>query len=180
MFRIDNSTAASALPAPGPAGTPGYFTEGDPAHGVAATGISGDWLNMIKEEFMSILAAADVGESKTTFNQVLVALRALFAIEVLYDVGQSTLALTFPGGLVIQLGGHSQETSSGSQNITLPVFLSAAPFWSTATNAAGGPPTAFHGTSNTSHNSITVYSSTSVGVPAPAGVGFFWAAAGFK
>ncbi|WP_321875559.1 gp53-like domain-containing protein [Burkholderia cenocepacia] len=79
MFRTDQNTAVTALPNPAPAGTPGYFTGGNPATGQAATILDADWLNMIQEELISILTAAGVVPSKATYNQVLAALEILFA-----------------------------------------------------------------------------------------------------
>jgi hypothetical protein len=78
MFRIDNATAATSLPAPASAGTPGYFTGGDASSGVPATRLSADWANMVQEELAGIPEAAGVTLSKTVRNQVLAALRILF------------------------------------------------------------------------------------------------------
>ncbi|NDV77133.1 hypothetical protein [Burkholderia cenocepacia] len=77
MFRTDQTTAVTALPVPAGAGTPGYFTGGNPATGQAATILDADWLNMVQEELMSILAAAGIAPSKTTYTQVLSAIRVL-------------------------------------------------------------------------------------------------------
>ncbi|MBR8170579.1 hypothetical protein KDX27_22855 [Burkholderia cenocepacia] len=78
MFRTDQNTAVTALPVPAPAGTPGYFTGGNPATGQAATILDADWLNMVQEELIGILAAAGIAPGKTTYNQVLTALKVLF------------------------------------------------------------------------------------------------------
>ncbi|RQV20674.1 hypothetical protein DF039_12625 [Burkholderia cenocepacia] len=79
MFRTDQNTAVTALPVPAPAGTPGFFTGGNPATGQAATIVDADWLNMIQEELISILTAAGIAPSKVTYGQVLAALEVLFA-----------------------------------------------------------------------------------------------------
>jgi hypothetical protein len=77
MFRIDDPSAAVALPTPGAAGTEGYFTEGNP--GVTpATLVRADFLNMVQEELRAVVVAAALTPSKTTFNQVLTALNTLF------------------------------------------------------------------------------------------------------
>ncbi|KUR80749.1 hypothetical protein [Novosphingobium sp. FSW06-99] len=78
MFNIDTASAAAELPAPGAAGTPGYFTNGDPTAGTPPTTISADWLNGIQAELLSILSAASIEPNKTEFNQVLTALRDIF------------------------------------------------------------------------------------------------------
>jgi hypothetical protein len=74
MFRIDHSTAAASLAAPGAAGTPGYFTEGNPGTGTAATVVTADWANMIQEELMAIISAAGLTPDKTNRAQLLAAL----------------------------------------------------------------------------------------------------------
>jgi len=77
MYRIDDATAATSLPAPESAGTEGYFTEGNPAAGTPATNVRGSWLNMIQEELRAVVVAGGLTPSKTTYNQVLSALIAM-------------------------------------------------------------------------------------------------------
>ncbi|MGS1045099.1 glycine-rich domain-containing protein [Burkholderia glumae] len=77
MFRIDQTTAVTALPAPSAAGTPGFFTGGNPATGQAATIVSADWLNLVQEELMSFLTAAGIAPNKTSYGQVLQAVQQL-------------------------------------------------------------------------------------------------------
>ncbi|AOJ86140.1 hypothetical protein WS87_12695 [Burkholderia sp. MSMB0856] len=79
MYRIDDATAATSLPAPEAASTEGYFTEGNPATGTPATKVRGSWMNMIQEELCSILAAAGIARSKTTYNQVNSALQKMYS-----------------------------------------------------------------------------------------------------
>jgi hypothetical protein len=77
MFRIDDPSAATALPVPEAPGTEGYFIEGDPVAGTPATLVRGSFLNMIQEELRAIVVAGGLVPSKTTYNQVLAAIRAL-------------------------------------------------------------------------------------------------------
>ncbi|CAG9256293.1 gp53-like domain-containing protein [Paraburkholderia caribensis] len=88
MYRIDDATAASSLPTPEVAATEGYFTEGNPATGTPATNVRGSWLNMIQEELRAIVVAAGLTPSKTTYNQVLAAIRR---------IGQNTVVLADTG-----------------------------------------------------------------------------------
>ncbi|BDD90857.1 hypothetical protein PanNE5_02970 [Pandoraea sp. NE5] len=88
MFRIDDATAATALPAPEAAGTEGYFTEGNPTAGTPATNVRGSWLNMIQEELRAIVVAGGLTPSKTTYNQVLSAIKR---------IGQNTIVLADTG-----------------------------------------------------------------------------------
>lgn len=79
MHRVDTSTAVATMPAPGAAGTPGYFTEGNPLSGTPATIPGQAWLNAIQEELVAILVAAGISPSKTNNAQVLAAIQALIA-----------------------------------------------------------------------------------------------------
>ena len=55
MFRVDTSTAATNLRAPGPAGTPGYFQSGDPSTGRPATIPGADFFNIFQEELCHVI-----------------------------------------------------------------------------------------------------------------------------
>jgi hypothetical protein len=77
MYQIDNSTAAATIPASTAAGTPGFFTDGNPATGVAATIMPAEYQNMLMMEIINVLAAAGVTPSKSNFTQLLTAIRAV-------------------------------------------------------------------------------------------------------
>jgi len=77
MFRIDDATAATSLPTPEAASTEGYFTEGNPTAGTPATNVRGSWLNMIQEELRAVVVAGGITPSKTTYNQVYLAIQKL-------------------------------------------------------------------------------------------------------
>lgn len=79
MYRIDDATAATSLPAPEAASTEGYFTEGNPATGTPATKVRGSWLNMVQEELRGVVTAAGLTPSKTNYMQVAAAVKALIA-----------------------------------------------------------------------------------------------------
>ena len=74
MFQIDNSTAVAAIPAPTPAGSAGYFTDGNPATGVSATILPAEFMNMLMMENMNILAAAGIAPAKGQYNQLALAI----------------------------------------------------------------------------------------------------------
>ncbi|VWB75897.1 hypothetical protein BLA6993_03586 [Burkholderia lata] len=126
MFRTDQTTAVTALPVPAAAGTPGYFTGGNPATGQAATILDADWLNMVQEELMNLLAAAGIPPSKTTYNQVLAAIQKVVTGQTsgrLLNVQKFTSSGTYtptPGttSIVVEVlgggggGGGSAATSS--------------------------------------------------------------------
>lgn len=74
MYRIDNNSAVGAIPTPEAAGTPGFFTDGDPTGGVEATIVDADWLNAIQEELLNVVTAASITPSKTNRTQLLAAI----------------------------------------------------------------------------------------------------------
>jgi len=77
MQRVDTPSAISSLPAQEPAGTPGYFTKGDPAQSVPATVPGQDWFNAVQEELMAVIEEPGITPDKATTNQVLTALQML-------------------------------------------------------------------------------------------------------
>lgn len=119
MFRIDDSTAAVALPTPEVAGTPGYFTEGNPTTGVAATNVRGSWLNMIQEELMSIVTAGGLTPDKTTYNQVLNAIKAV-AIGQFISSFSANGYVKLPNGMIIQWG-QVGGVGTGGTTATYPI-----------------------------------------------------------
>ncbi|RDK01616.1 hypothetical protein [Paraburkholderia lacunae] len=88
MFQTDQATAATVLPTPAAAATQGYFTNGNPGTGVPATILDADFLNMTMMELVNIVTAAGLTLSKTTYNQVLLAIKRLVQNQaVLTDTG---------------------------------------------------------------------------------------------
>ncbi|WP_213761826.1 hypothetical protein [Caballeronia sp. dw_19] len=77
MFQTDQPTAATSLPTPATAGTPGFFTGGNPAAGTPATILDSDYMNMLMLELINVVTAAGLTPSKTAYNQVLLAIRAM-------------------------------------------------------------------------------------------------------
>lgn len=78
MHRIDDPTAAPALPTPAAAGTAGFFTKGNPGTGTPATIVTDDWANAVQEEMAAVIEAAGIALSKTAHTQLLTALNARY------------------------------------------------------------------------------------------------------
>ncbi|NWC92611.1 MULTISPECIES: hypothetical protein [unclassified Pseudomonas] len=74
MFQIDNSTAVSAIPAPTPAGPPGYFTDGNPATGASATILTAEFMNTLMMETLNVLSSAGITPEKGQYNQLALAI----------------------------------------------------------------------------------------------------------
>ena len=70
MYAIDNATAATSMPAVSAAGVPGFFTGGNPGAGLAATVVTADWLNIVQQELLGVLAEAGIAPSKNQLNQI--------------------------------------------------------------------------------------------------------------
>ncbi|MFM0306285.1 hypothetical protein P0D71_00625 [Paraburkholderia sp. RL17-383-BIF-A] len=79
MYQIDSSGSVTSQPTPAAAGTPGWFTGGNPATGVPATILDSDWFNAVQAELLAILSAASIAPVKGTNNQLIAALNTLFA-----------------------------------------------------------------------------------------------------
>lgn len=79
MFQIDNSTAAGALKTPKPAGTPGFFTSGDPGLGVPATIVDDDFMNMIMLEMINVVQGAGLIPNKENYTQLLTSIQQIAA-----------------------------------------------------------------------------------------------------
>lgn len=70
MHRIDHTTATAVLPTPDDAGTPGYFTKGNPATAAAATVFTADFANTLQEEFCYVIEQSGLTLSKTNNTQL--------------------------------------------------------------------------------------------------------------
>jgi hypothetical protein len=77
MFQIDNASAATTKPASTPPGTAGYFTDGNPAVGEAATIVPAEWLNAVMMEVCNAITATGVALNKASFTQLTTAIKAL-------------------------------------------------------------------------------------------------------
>ena len=77
MYAIDNATAATSMPAVSAAGVPGFFTGGNPGAGLAATVVTADWLNIVQQELLGVLAEAGIAPSKNQLNQIALGVQKL-------------------------------------------------------------------------------------------------------
>ena len=150
MFQIDNATVANTKPAPTPPGVSGYFTDGNPATGQAATIVPAEWLNSVMMELLNVLAAANVTPDKAQFNQLLTALgtvtRTLQATETLAGVAKiATQALANAGADDLtfvtpkKLRNGVSMLVSGNGYLALPSWLGGfiIQWGSAAANASG-------------------------------------------
>lgn len=93
MFRVDTSTATDSLPAPSPAGTPGYFRSGNPQAGIPATIPGADWFNTMQEELAGLVEHYGLTLDKTDRTQLRQAIEAAIAASTLsYDIASQSQA----------------------------------------------------------------------------------------
>ena len=105
MHRVDHSTAKSVRPAIQPAGTPGYFGDGDASMGDPPTILTADYMNALQEELVAAVLAANLTLTKSTNSQLAQAITIIAGVQGAV-VGSNTLSLnpTFP--LPAYFGGH--------------------------------------------------------------------------
>lgn len=89
MYQIDSSGAATTMPTPAAAATPGFFTGGNPATGTPATILDADWFNAVQAELLNVLTAAGIAPAKGTNNQVLAAITALLGAKTSARAGHA-------------------------------------------------------------------------------------------
>jgi hypothetical protein len=119
MYQIDNSTAVATIPSSTAPGTPGFFTDGNPATGVPATIMPAEYQNMLMMEVMNVLVAAGVTPSKTNFTQLLASIRAVNRQGViLADTGSAGTytAANTPALTALPGTGYMQRVSIANLN----------------------------------------------------------------
>lgn len=123
MQRVDTSTAVVELPAQNPAGTPGYFSQGNPSIGLPATVPGQDWFNIVQEELMAIILAAGLTPDKTTTNQVLQAIKQLcqYASDTgsadAYAIALSPALTSHVSGMPISFKAANANTGAATLNV---------------------------------------------------------------
>jgi hypothetical protein len=78
MFPIDNPSAIPSLPIVPPAGTPGFFTNGNPQTSLPATHVDDWWLNMLQVELQTVIVNAGLTPNKNDNTQLWQALNKAF------------------------------------------------------------------------------------------------------
>ncbi|USI72712.1 gp53-like domain-containing protein [Sphingomonas morindae] len=84
-----------------------------------------------------------------------------------------------PSGLILQWGSAGHSDDSGARRIRFPRAFPNACFQVLVSNAAGGPPAAFHGAGGQTREEVTIYSAMSTGQAAWRGTAFIWLAIGY-
>jgi len=120
MFRIDDPTGVAVLPAPEAAGSERFFFDGDPVNNLPASIVRASFLNMVQEELRNVVLAGGLTPSKTTYNQVLTAIKKLVGTPSIWgktSTGSANTQLLNPDAPVAQLvPGLNINFVSGFQN----------------------------------------------------------------
>lgn len=77
MHRVDTATAVAVKPAKQPAGTPGYFTKGDPAQDIPATIPGADFWNTMQGEMVNVILQAGLSLNKSDDTQLFQAINKI-------------------------------------------------------------------------------------------------------
>lgn len=127
MYQIDVSSAAATQPASTSPGTAGFFTDGNPVTGVAATIVPAEFLNSVMMEMLGVLTAANITPDKTKFSQLSTAIKALIqsgAAGYVVDTGAAnayaaayTPAITaLSDGMVLRFKAANANTGASTFN----------------------------------------------------------------
>ncbi len=115
MHRVDTSTNVTVLPAPKPAGTPGYFSEGNESSGAKATYPGPDFFNSLQEEVVAPILAAGLTLSKSDNTQLL---QAIIALAKSYGFSTGDAKITYKSvadtGWVMVNDGSIGSAASGA------------------------------------------------------------------
>lgn len=133
MYQYDDPTVTANLPAATGAGTAGYFTDGNPAGGQAATILRAEFMNMLMMEMVNAISGAGITPSKSTFTQLRSAIEAYITARVASataagivelattaetQTGTDALRAVTPAGLKSCFTGTNQSlTASGFQRL---------------------------------------------------------------
>jgi hypothetical protein len=125
------------MPTPTAAGSPGWFTEGDTVTGTAPTILTADFLNLLQDELIAVLAAASIAPSKTTRNQVASAIQTMIAAA--QGNGKPAVGITANMALTAaQFGSFLEASGAGGYTVTLPTFAGLSGFGFPFYNGSAG------------------------------------------
>jgi hypothetical protein len=146
MFRIDNATAVANLPIYAPPGPiPGFFSDGNPGAGQAATIVDAWWMTQIQEEILTVLNAAGIAPVKGRNTQLYEALEQLYT-----GTGEDPGAgryLPLSGGTLVSPGDLTVSGTLVNSNGRMITVGGASPGM-TFRNTGGGPVFNIHNAAN--------------------------------
>jgi hypothetical protein len=164
MYRIDNATAAAALPAstdPGP-NPDSFFTDGDPGGGIPATEVPAEWFNMVQEEIAGAVEAAGDVLDKTDNAQLAAAIVALAALGAADLLAQNNTWLKGQRGKYLAVAYAASQDIDMASAQHFEITLGGNPIMNDPTNLVVGQ-----------EGTIT-FIQDATGSRAPSGWGTYW------
>jgi hypothetical protein len=148
MYQYDDSTAVSTLPTPAATGTPGFFSDGNPATASPATALRADFMNMLMLELVNLVQSAGLTLSKTSYNQVITAIKMLIesgatnygldsGVANAYAVAYAVPITAVSDGMRLRFKALHANTTASTLTPN-PGVIAPAPMW-------GGAHSAFQG-----------------------------------
>lgn len=138
MYKIDNPTAVSVKPASTAAGSGGFFTDGNPAAGIPATIVPGEWLNAVQMELTDTITFASIALNKSApFSQLSLAIQSCQLNYQQSDTGAANAYVasfkpafaTLVDGMVLTFQAAHSNTGASTLNVNglgaLPILGSA-------------------------------------------------------
>lgn len=112
MFQIDGAGIVNAKPVRTMLGVPGWYNQSPGSS--PGTVVTGEWLNMIQGEMLSVLDAAGIVPDKTDDSQLLQALRKLIGGIVPVGARLGLTGRTAPAGWILGSGRAIGNAASGA------------------------------------------------------------------
>jgi hypothetical protein len=123
MHRPDNATAIAVKPDPAAAGTPGWFTNGNPATGVPATVVDADVLNDALDNLLKVLEVGNVSPVKGRREDLYDAITALSGTRVLSALDFPTVSTA---DQKVGVTGISEAGTGGKAVVPAGVYVTVA------------------------------------------------------
>ncbi|WP_321810062.1 hypothetical protein [Burkholderia sp. BCC1985] len=142
MYQYDDPTTAAAMPAISAAGTPGFFTDGDPQTSEPRTVLRSEFMNTVMMEMLNVLSAGDVSPDKTKQNQLALAIENMISAAVMAAAGPKPGDIKIWAGSVAGIparfgpGWHLADGQNGTINLADKFVVGAGGTY--AVGATGG------------------------------------------
>lgn len=124
MYQYDDPTVTSVLPPSTASGASGYFTDGNPGGGQAATILRAEFMNMLMMEILNTVTGAGITPSKSTNTQLRDAINAYIA-EGLGGIPTIPDASTTVRGIVELATSGEVQGGTDSERAVTPLALNS-------------------------------------------------------
>ncbi|HDR9026963.1 TPA: hypothetical protein QDB14_001133 [Burkholderia vietnamiensis] len=142
MYQYDDPTVAAEMPAITVAGTPGFFTDGNPQTSEPRTVLRSEFMNTVMLEMLNVLSAGSVTPDKTKQNQMALAIANMISAAVTAAAAPKPGDIKLWAGSVAGIparfgpGWHLADGQNGTINLTDKFIIGAGNTY--AVGATGG------------------------------------------